>query len=65
MLIERLSKLILLAERLPSETQDRLAEAMEQVLAAPAPGHVRPEISQLIDETIRDSRGVLEYLRDR
>lgn len=65
MLNDRLTKLMHLAAGLSSETQDRLAEAMEQVLASPAPGHVAPEISQLIDDTIRDSQGVLEYLRDR
>ena len=71
MLTDRLRKAIDRAAELPETSQDAVAvvleQVLEQVLAAyeQRPPELRPDLSAIVEQSMRDHAATLEYLKDK
>jgi hypothetical protein len=67
MLTDRLHKAIDRAAELPEGTQDAVAEVLEQLLRSyeERPPELRPEVSAVVEQSIREHADTLEYLKDK
>jgi len=67
MLTDRLHRVVDRAATLPEGTQDAIAEALEQLVRSyeERPPELRPEVSAVVELSMRDNAATLEYLKDK
>ncbi len=67
MLTDRLHKAIGRAAELPAATQDAFAVVLEQLLQTyvERPPELRPELSAIVEQSMRENVVTLEYLKDK
>ncbi len=67
MLTERLQAVVEDAGRLPTEEQDRVAQALEAILKQlrQTPSEIAPDVRAAIDRAMAQHAATLEYLKDK
>jgi len=67
MLTDRLHKAIDRAAELPDTTQDAFAEVLERLLRMyeERPPELRPDLSAIVEQSMREHAATLEYLKDK